>query len=86
MKYRVSVERTEIYTADCVVDAESAEAAKATVEQLLEQGGGWDAVFPGDDGEYTECFSEVTDVATELELAKSFSGTTQAAIVRPNPS
>ena len=69
--YDVLVARTEIYTDTKRVEADSADAAKEATDAILATAG-WDAVFDdGQDGEYSECTSEVVDV-TEVEVPRDY--------------
>jgi hypothetical protein len=55
--FTVKVERTDVYTAEVDVAAETAQEAAAIVDAKLEEDG-WDGVFDGD-GDYEECISEI---------------------------
>lgn len=57
-KFTIKCRRTEIYTAEASVEADSREEAVKQVESAF-LFHGWDGVFDGDDGEYEECYSHV---------------------------
>lgn len=65
-RFSVVVKRTETYTATIVVDAVSAIEAQLTIQDKLDAGG-WDDVFPDDDGNYDECFSVVNNVSPQKD-------------------
>lgn len=58
--YNVVVHRTEIWSTSIEVEADSAEQAKETIQEALNDEG-WDAVS-ADEGDYDECYSTVHDV------------------------
>lgn len=65
-QFNVTVRRTETYFDEVVVEAESAEDAHRSIQEILDKEG-WDEVFD-DDGEYSECCSNITTVS-EMEDA-----------------
>lgn len=62
--FTLLVERTETYTAEVAVAAETAEQAIAETQRELDQEG-WDSVVD-DDGEYAECYSTVVKCEGQL--------------------
>ena len=59
--FSVTVKRTEVWIDDVTVEAESAAEAQHLIQTALNEEG-WDSVFD-DDGEYSDCSSEVTTVS-----------------------
>lgn len=60
-QFNITVQRTETYTDDITVEAETEADAKKSIQDILDSEG-WDEVFD-EDGEYQECWSEVTTVS-----------------------
>jgi len=57
-KFKVLVQRTDIYSAIVEIDERDARRAIDAAERTLDEEG-WDGLFHGEDGDYEECFSEV---------------------------
>jgi hypothetical protein len=64
-KFRIYAERHEVWIADTVVEAETAEDARKQADEIFSEQG-WDGLF-SDDGEYEECYSEVARVEPVAE-------------------
>ena len=65
-EFDVRVVRTETWAKTKRVTAANAPAARAAVEAELEDS--WDTAFPGSDGDYEECVSEVDNVEEVEEV------------------
>lgn len=56
--FNLTIERTEIWTHEIEVEADSLDAAISETNARLGEEG-WDPVCDDDDGEYEECYSSV---------------------------